>query len=87
MLFIFFAGHGHYDDLLGDGYIVGTDSKRNDPANTSYLSFSVIGRALNNIPSEHVFLAMDVCFGGTFDEKLARSSRGGEDIYKEVSRG
>ncbi len=85
-LFIFFAGHGHYDQLLGDGYIVGKDSKNNDPANTSYLSYSVLGRALNNLPTKHVFLTLDVCFGGTFDAKLASSSRGYEEMYAEISR-
>ncbi len=85
-LFVFFAGHGHYDQLLGDGYIVGTDSKRDDPANTTYLSYSVLGRALNNLPARHVFLTMDVCFGGTFDAKLASSSRGYEEVYAEISR-
>ena len=85
-LFIFFAGHGHYDQLLGDGYIVGHDSRSNDPANTSYLSYSVLGRALNNLPAKHVFLTMDVCFGGTFDAKLASADRGSVEVYAEVSR-
>ncbi len=85
-LFIFFAGHGHYDQLLGDGYIVGRDSKSNDPANTSYLSYSVLSRALNNLPAKHVFLTMDVCFGGTFDAKLASADRGTVEIYAEISR-
>ncbi len=85
-LFIFFAGHGHYDQLLGDGYIVGKDSKSNDPANTSYLSYSVLSRALNNLPAKHVFLTMDVCFGGTFDAKLASADRGTVEIYAEISR-
>ncbi|MEM6362084.1 MAG: caspase family protein [Bacteroidota bacterium] len=85
-LFVFFAGHGHYDDLLGDGYIVGKNSKKDDPANTSYLSFSILERALNNVPAKHVFLTMDVCFGGTFDSKMASNSRGSEDIYAEASR-
>ncbi len=85
-LFVFFAGHGHYDNLLGDGYIVGKNSKKDDPANTSYLSFSILERALNNVPAKHVFLTMDVCFGGTFDSKMACNSRGSEDIYAEASR-
>lgn len=85
-LFIFFAGHGHYDDLLGDGYIVGKNSQKNDPTNSTYLSFSILERALNNVPAKHVFLTMDVCFGGTFDSKMASGSRGEQDIYAEVSR-
>lgn len=84
-LFIFFAGHGQYDDLLGQGYIVSKNSRMNDIAKSSYLSHSVLRNAIDNIPSKHILLAMDVCFGGTFDPLIARSgSRGGEDLYKEI---
>jgi len=85
-LFIFFAGHGQFDDLLGQGYIVTKDSKKNDNAKTSYLSHSVLRNVVDNIPSQHTFLAMDVCFGGTFDPSIARAgSRGEDDIYNELS--
>jgi len=85
-LFIFFAGHGQFDDLLGQGYIVTKDSKKNDNAKTSYLSHSVLRTVIDNIPSQHTFLAMDVCFGGTFDPSIARAgSRGEDDMYDELS--
>lgn len=84
-LLIFFAGHGQYDDLLGQGYIVSKNSRMNDIAKSSYLSHSVLRNAIDNIPSKHILLTMDVCFGGTFDPVIARSgSRGGEDMYKEI---
>ncbi len=85
-LFIFFAGHGQFDDLLGQGYIVTKDSKKNDNAKTSYLSHSVLRNVIDNIPSQHTFLAMDVCFGGTFDPSIARAgNRGEDDLYSELS--
>ena len=34
---------------------------------TSYLSHSNLRTMINNIDCPHIFLVMDVCFGGTFD--------------------
>jgi hypothetical protein len=81
-LFIFFAGHGTYDQTFGEGFVVTKESLMNDEGRTTYLSHNRLRSIVNNIPSEHIFLAMDVCFGGTFDQALA-SSRGEEEVYKE----
>lgn len=84
-LLIFFAGHGQFDELLGQGYIVSKNSRMNDIAKSSYISHAVLRNAIDNIPNQHILLTMDVCFGGTFDPIIARSgSRGGEDMYKEI---
>ncbi len=69
-LFVFFAGHGQFDTVLGDGYIVTADSKKNDPTRTSYIAHANLRQYINNIGCKHIFVTMDVCFGGTFDEKL-----------------
>ena len=85
-LFIFFAGHGLYDEFLGQGYIVCSNSKRKDEAKSSYISHSVLRNAIDNIPTRHTLLMMDVCFGGTFDPIIARSgSRGADDLYDEIT--
>lgn len=84
-LFIFFAGHGSYDQTFGEGFVVTTESLLRDEGKTSYLSHNRLRSIINNIPSEHIFLTMDVCFGGTFDEALA-SARGMEDVYREQQR-
>jgi hypothetical protein len=83
-LLIFFAGHGSYDQTFGEGFVVTKESLANDEGKTSYLSHNRLRSIINNIPSEHIFLVMDVCFGGTFDEALA-SARGLDDnaVYKE----
>ena len=84
-LLIFFAGHGQYDELLGQGYIVCKESRLNDEAKSSYISHSVLRNAIDNIPSRHTLLAMDVCFGGTFDPVIARrGTRGQESMYDEI---
>jgi len=84
-LFIFFAGHGNYDATFGEGYLVPREALANDEAKTSYLSYNRLRSVINNIPSEHIFLSMDVCFGGTFDQALASSRGMDEDTYKEKS--
>jgi hypothetical protein len=86
-LFIFFAGHGTYDQTFGEGFVVTRESLLNDEAKTTYLSHNRLRSIVNNIPCDHVFLAMDVCFGGTFDQALA-SSRGGaeEEVYREQNQ-
>jgi hypothetical protein len=84
-LFIFFAGHGNFDATFSEGYLVPKEALTKDEAKTSYLSYNRLRSVVNNIPCEHIFLTMDVCFGGTFDQKLA-SSRGMDDeVYKEKS--
>ncbi|HTH58410.1 MAG TPA: caspase family protein [Cyclobacteriaceae bacterium] len=83
-VFIFFAGHGQFDQTFGEGYVVTKESQANDEAKTTYLSHNRLRTIINNIPCEHVFLAMDVCFGGTFDQAIAH--RGMDEDYKEASQ-
>lgn len=80
-LFIFFAGHGVYDEVFGEGFLVATNSLKRDVSKNSYISHNRIRSNINNIPCDHIFLAMDACFGGTFDPVLA-SSRSA--LYEEI---
>ncbi len=77
-LLIFFAGHGQFDETFKEGYVVTKESLPNDPGKSSYVSHNRLRSNINNIPSDHIFLVMDVCFGGTFDETIA-SARGMDD--------
>lgn len=86
-LFIFFAGHGTYDQTFGEGFVVTKESQVNDEAKTTYLSHNRLRSIVNNIPCDHIFLAMDVCFGGTFDAALASSRGQDEEVYKEQNVG
>ena len=85
-LFIFLAGHGTYDQTFGEGFVVTKESLLNDEGKTSYLSHNRLRSIINNIPAEHIFLGMDVCFGGTFDQALASSRGGEEEVYKEQNQ-
>jgi Caspase domain len=74
-LLVFFAGHGHYDESFGEGYVVAKNSLDNDVSKTTYLSHNRLRGVINNIACNHILLTMDVCFGGTLDPVIA-SSRG-----------
>lgn len=66
-LFIFFAGHGVYDEKSKMGYLVANDSRVRDPNYKSYLSYSDLGnKYLKNISCNRIFLVLDACFAGTF---------------------
>lgn len=71
-LLVFFAGHGHYDETFGEGYVVARNSLDNDPSRNSYLSHNRLRGVIDNIPCNHILLTMDVCFGGTLDPVIAR---------------
>lgn len=79
-LVIFIAGHGKFDELFGEGYVVCTDSEKEDEGNNSYIAHSNLRTIVNAIPCKHTFLMMDVCFGGTIDPFIAGGGghRGGE---------
>ena len=82
-MMIFFAGHGHYDESFGEGYVVAKNSLSNDVSRTTYLSHNRLRGVINNIPCNHILLAMDVCFGGTLDPVIAKS-RGAKE--NEIGR-
>ncbi len=86
-LLIFFAGHGKFDEVTRMGYLAATDSEINDLVGDSYISHSAYRDYINNIPSRHIFVMIDACFGGTFDQMLARAgSRGADAMFFELSR-
>ncbi len=72
-LFIFFAGHGQFDEGFGEGYIVAKNSLEVDKAKVTYISHSNLRSYINNISCNHILLTMDVCFGGTLDPVIARA--------------
>ncbi len=74
-LFIFIAGHGAFNDDFREGYIIAKNSLKDDLEVSTYLSHSQLRNIIDQIPCRHIFLVIDACFGGTFDEKIAR--RGG----------
>lgn len=70
-LLIFFAGHGVFDEVFKEGYLVARDSRVDDLLKSTYLSYGELKTYIANLPCRHVFLTLDVCFGGTFDRNIA----------------
>jgi hypothetical protein len=83
-LFIFIAGHGQFDEIGKDGYIVAKDSKLNDDTYDTYVPFSVLRTTIDNNPAKHIFLTMDVCFGGTFDQAIAKRGDDRDQMYTDI---
>jgi uncharacterized caspase-like protein len=84
-LFVFFAGHGTYNEALEQGFVVAKDSKSRveDPLNQTCIPHSVIYNLINKVHCKHILVVLDVCFGGTFGN--AMRTGGGPD-YQPVSR-
>ncbi len=85
-LFVFFAGHGQFDERTSRGFIVAKDSKLNDPVGSSYLSYSNLRDLVDNVNCKHTMLMLDACFGGTFDQNIARAGSRGQDNTDMASR-
>ncbi|MCH7514921.1 MAG: caspase family protein [Bacteroidetes bacterium] len=86
-LFIFFAGHGVYDETFKEGFLVCKDTEYDDPSRKTYITHKVLSDRIDNIPNQHIFLTLDACFSGTFDPAFGRHKGIEEDkMYADVSR-
>lgn len=63
-VFLFYAGHGHTDDLTQTGSWIPTDGGRDDMSQTNWLPNIQIRNMLSALPAKHVFLIADACFSG-----------------------
>jgi hypothetical protein len=101
-LFVFFAGHGVYNENARMGFLAASDSKKADPYFRSYISYADLGgQYLTNIKCNRIFVALDACFAGSFfdqstvrgDEPTAASiailkqNATGKKYYKGISSG
>ena len=75
-LLIFFSGHGEFRDASKEGFFIPKDGLYNDPFQESYIPHTRLARILDNIPCNHVLLALDACYSGTFDERIAYKGYG-----------
>lgn len=81
-LLVFFAGHGIYDEIYREGFLVAKDSKIRDESRSSYYSYSELRSVLSRIHCDHVLLVLDACFSGTFDQLVAMRGLDPEDRSK-----
>jgi hypothetical protein len=89
-LIIFIAGHGDFDErLFDDGFIVCANSQPvvQDPYRNTYIQYSKLSRMINKLPAQQILMVLDVCFGGTFDERVARNAaRSDNAMYKDMAK-
>lgn len=82
-LIVFFAGHGVLDPIYG-GHIVCKDSKKEDRTFSTYYSFNHLANSLDRQQNcKHVFLVLDVCFGGGIFAQQTAPAYYGNDVYSE----
>ena len=86
-LFIFFAGHGHFNEVFQQGYFVLQDTKlpQDDPTMGSYLSHSEFRDIVDSMSCKHILLALDTCYSGTFDKRI-RTRGELNDLQEELTR-
>ena len=86
-LLIFYAGHGHWDEEIQQGYWLPSDAKIDNPNN--WIPNSVIKDYIKGFKTKHTLLIADACFAGNFfrsvdDPKSADIAF--QEIYKYPSR-
>ena len=84
-LFIFFAGHGVFDDVFRQGYIVAKDSRKDDETRGSYESYDDLRQVVNAMHSKHVLLVLDACYSGTFDRRVQDTGTRGSESYANLT--
>lgn len=86
-LFIFFAGHGYFDETFRSGYLVARDTRRpkDDKGMQSYVSHSVIRDIIDRMRCKHIFLVLDTCYSGTFDRLIAMRGEVSETLSERLT--
>ncbi|MCB0566206.1 MAG: caspase family protein [Lewinellaceae bacterium] len=68
-LFIFFSGHGDFDDYLNEGFFIPSDGRKED--HNTHLSLIRLGNIITEINCRHILLAIDACYSGTITQEIA----------------
>jgi hypothetical protein len=86
-LLIFYAGHGYWDEEIGQGYWLPSDSRLGDLDN--WISNSDLRDYLKGIKAKHTLLITDACFSGAiFKERDLKFNDNTDisEVYKYTSR-
>lgn len=86
-LFVFYAGHGFWDEGLKEGFWLPARASWDD--RSEWLENSVISKYLGAIPSRHTLLVSDACFSGSIfksRDAFADAEQSIKEIYKLPSR-
>jgi uncharacterized caspase-like protein len=85
-LLVFFAGHGTYDELTREGFVIARDTGAGSSPMPA-LSNSQLRTAIDAIPCDHIMVIMDTCFGGTFDQAIGQAGHRGDAMYDDIAVG
>jgi formylglycine-generating enzyme required for sulfatase activity len=66
-LFVFFSGHGDFDEFVKKGYFLTQGANER-------IDLTDLGNIVTQIPCEHILLAIDACYSGTIDQEIAFKS-------------
>jgi hypothetical protein len=71
-LFVYFTGHGHYDEDAGAGLLVQKESllPEDDYSSSTYILQGIFRKRLSGIGVNHLLLVVDACFSGSIDEAV-----------------
>ncbi len=85
-LFIFYAGHGIWDERLKQGFWLPSDASMKSKA--QWLSNSTLRDYISGINSKHTLLVTDACFSGSIFKERAvfNNSKAILEMYKLPSR-
>ena len=67
-LLIYFSTHGQYEEG-GTGALIPKNGKLEDPNLDSWIYHPLLADQINKIPCQHILLALDACYSGTFGPK------------------
>jgi formylglycine-generating enzyme required for sulfatase activity len=76
---IYFSGHGHYDDLTGELYLLSQNTKPNSLLATA-ISFDFINRCIKHSSCKTIIIIIDSCYSGAADLNL----KGKDDLIEKT---
>ncbi len=72
-LLVFFSGHGQFLDDVQEGFFIPKDGKSSagEMSERKWYSLLQLPRHVTTIPCPHILLAIDACYSGTIDSRVA----------------
>jgi len=84
-LLVYFSGHGHFDDVLKEGYWIPVEAHY--ASITDYISYSYLLKAIKAIQARHILVIADSCYsGGIFVDPGRRSNISIDRFERDPSR-
>jgi WD40 repeat protein len=79
-LVIYFSGHGHFDQVLNEGYWIPVEAHTN--SSSEYVSNTEVLKIIGTVNSQHTFLIADACFSGALFSDPKRSYTDNIEKYR-----